>query len=101
MKLTSAQVDRVLDQFDGDVIPPDSPSMPELESVFGPHTFFVGRTGLHLVEQSTSTNSVKHPAFVVRVAIWSEVDPSSLLPLSPEVIVAVDLSDADRSNPPR
>ncbi len=101
MKLTSAQVNRVLDQFEGDVVPPDSPSMPELESVFGSHTFFVGRAGLHLVERSTSTNSVKHPAFVVRVAIWSEVDPSSLLPLSPEVVVAVDLSDADSPKLPR
>lgn len=91
MKLTSAQVDHVLDQFEGEVVPPDNPSVPELEATFGPHTFFVATEGLHLVERSDSTNSVKHPAYVVRVAGWWDDEKTSLLPLEPEVVVAVDL----------
>jgi hypothetical protein len=91
MKLTSAQVDQVLDQFDGEVIPPDNPSVPELEATFGPHTFFVATEGLHLVERSDSTNSRQHPAYVVRVAGWWDDEKTSLLPLEPEVVVAVDL----------
>jgi hypothetical protein len=91
MKLTSAQVDQVLDQFDGEVIPPDNPSVPELEATFGPHTFFVATEGLHLVERSDGSNSRKHPAYVVRVAGWWDDEKTSLLPLDPEVVVAVDL----------
>jgi hypothetical protein len=91
MKLTSAQVDQVLDQFDGEVIPPDNPSVPELEATFGPHTFFVATEGLHLVERSDESNSRKHPAYVVRVAGWWDDEKTSLLPLDPEVVVAVDL----------
>lgn len=91
MKLTSAQVDQVLDQFDGEVIPHDNPSVPELEAKFGPHTFFVATEGLHLVERSDATNSGKHPAYVVRVAGWWDDEKTSLLPLDPEVVVAVEL----------
>ena len=91
MKLTSAQVDQVLDQFDGEVIPSDNPSVPELEATFGPHTFFVATEGLHLVERSDASNSRKHPAYVVRVAGWWDDEKTSLLPLDPEVVVAVDL----------
>lgn len=100
MKLTSAQVDQVLDQFDGEVIPPDNPSVPELEATFGPHTFFVATEGLHLVERSDSSNSRKHPAYVVRVAGWWDDEKTSLLPLDPEVIVAVDLGAEGGSDRP-
>ena len=62
MKLTSAQVHQVLDQFEGEVIPSDSPSVPELEATFGPHTFFVATEGLHLVERSEATNSTRRRA---------------------------------------
>jgi len=79
MKLTSAQIDCVLDQFQAEVIPSDSPMPPELEEVFGLHTFFLAREGLHLVDRSPSTNSVKHPAFVVRVLAWWE-EEASLMP---------------------
>jgi hypothetical protein len=98
MKLTSTQIDRVLDQFRAEVIPSDSPALPELEEVFGMHTFFLAREGLHLVERSPSTNSVKHPAFIVRVASWWN-EESSLMPSDPEVVVAVDLSDAESAEP--
>ena len=99
MNLTSAQVHQVLDQFEGEVIPSDSPSVPELEATFGPHTFFVATEGLHLVERSEATNSKKHPAYVVRVAGWWDDEKTSLLPLDPEVVVAVDLSADGRPDP--
>src|SRR5262245_32421329 len=40
MKLKENQVEQVLDQLPAEVIPDDHPTVPQLESVFGPHTFF-------------------------------------------------------------
>jgi hypothetical protein len=51
MKLKDTQVEHVLDQLPAEVIPDDHPTVPELESVFGPHTFFIGSEGLHVVER--------------------------------------------------
>jgi hypothetical protein len=49
MKLTSAQVERTLTQFEGDVIPDNHPVVPQLNSMFGEHTFFLeGVRGLEL-----------------------------------------------------
>ena len=52
MKLSDSQVDQVLDQLPAEVIPDDHPTVAQLESVFGPHTFFIGSEGLHVVERS-------------------------------------------------
>ena len=43
MKLTSAQVERTLTQFEGEVIPDNHPVLPQLNSLFGEHTFFLPR----------------------------------------------------------
>jgi hypothetical protein len=50
MKLTSAQVERTLTQFEGDVIPDNHPVVPQLNSMFGEHTFFLDSHGLNIVE---------------------------------------------------
>jgi hypothetical protein len=38
MKLTSAQVERTLTEFEGEVIPDNHPVVPQLNSLFGEHT---------------------------------------------------------------
>jgi hypothetical protein len=50
MKLTSAQVEQTLTQFEGEVIPDNHPVVPQLNSLFGEHTFFLDRRGLNIVE---------------------------------------------------
>ena len=52
MKLKESQVEQVLDQLPAEVIPENHPTVPQLESVFGPHTFFIGTEGLHVVERA-------------------------------------------------
>ena len=47
MKLTSAQVERTLGQFEARAIPDDHPVIPQLNDLFGEHTFFLDRKGLN------------------------------------------------------
>ena len=54
MKLKESQVDQVLDQLPAEVIPDDHPTVAQLETVFGPHTFFIGSEGLHVVERGVT-----------------------------------------------
>ena len=44
MKLNSAQLERTLGQFEAQAIPDDHPVIPQLNDLFGEHTFFLDRT---------------------------------------------------------
>ncbi|MGY3405332.1 hypothetical protein ACVWZV_001445 [Bradyrhizobium sp. GM5.1] len=50
MKLTSEQVKQTVNQLGAQVLPDEHPAMPQLNSMFGEHTFFVDETGLKVVE---------------------------------------------------
>ena len=50
MKLTSAQVERTLGQFEAEAIPDDHPVVPQLNDLFGEHTFFLDSNGLNILE---------------------------------------------------
>ena len=50
MKLSSSQVERTLHQLQAQALPDNHPSLPELNRVFGDHTFFLDESGLHIVE---------------------------------------------------
>jgi hypothetical protein len=50
MKLNSAQLERTLDQFEARPIPDDHPLLPQLNDLFGEHTFFLDHRGLNIVE---------------------------------------------------
>ncbi|WFT95511.1 hypothetical protein QA633_46050 [Bradyrhizobium barranii] len=41
MKLTSEQVKQTVNQLGAQVLPDEHPAMPQLNSMFGEHTFFV------------------------------------------------------------
>jgi len=41
MKLTSAQIERTLGQFEAEAIPDSHPALPRLNELFGDHTFFL------------------------------------------------------------
>jgi hypothetical protein len=70
MKLTSAQVERR--QFEARTIPDDHPVIPQLNDLFGEHTFFLDRNGLNIVEPAeAAAGAAAQSAKVVNLASWS------------------------------
>ena len=93
MKLSPTQVNQTLGQFDAQVIPEDHPSVPQLNGVFGDHTYFVNGDGLSVVEPAQATEGNGGTGQVVKVASWSDDTHSQLAPHEPEptgVIVALE-----------
>jgi hypothetical protein len=84
MKLTSAQVERTLTQFQGEAIPDNHPVIPQLNSLFGEHTFFLDSHGLNIVEPAEAAGSGAQSAKVVNVANWSDANRNRLKPHEPE-----------------
>jgi hypothetical protein len=84
MKLDSAQVERTLSQFQGEAIPESHPVVPQLNNLFGEHTFFLDRNGLSIVEPASAAGVGSQWAKVVKLANWSEANPNRLEPHQPE-----------------
>jgi hypothetical protein len=84
MKLDSAQVERTLSQFQGEAIPDSHPAVPQLNNLFGEHTFFLDRNGLSIVEPASAAGVGSQWAKVVKLANWSEANPNRLEPHQPE-----------------
>ena len=96
MKLTSAQVERTLSQFEAQAIPDDHPVVPQLNSLFGEHTFFLDSHGLNIVEPAGTAlaGSEAQQAKVLNIANWSEGSETKLAPHEPEpmdVVVTLGL----------
>lgn len=84
MKLTSAQVERTLGQFEAEVIPDDHPVVPQLNDLFGEHTFFLDSNGLNIVEPAEPARAGAQSAKVVNLASWSDANPTDLELHDPE-----------------
>jgi len=84
MKLTPAQVERTLTQFEGEVIPDNDPVIPQLNSVFGEHTFFLDSHGLNILEPTEASAARVQSAKVVNLANWSDANPKRLEAHEPE-----------------
>jgi hypothetical protein len=80
MKLTSAQVERTLGQFDAKVVPEGHPVMPELTKIFGNHTYFLDESGLLVVEPMEPGDE----GSVVKVADWEDASRTVLSCHPPE-----------------
>jgi hypothetical protein len=83
MKLTSTLVERTLRQFDAEAIPDDDPVVPQLNRLFGDHTFFLDSHGLNIVEPAGPAQA-ETQGQVVKIASWDEANPHSLAPHEPE-----------------
>lgn len=81
MKLNSAQVKQALTQFEAQAIPDNHPAVPQLNNLFGDHTFFLNGSGLSVVESDERTGA---KGAVVNLAHWSSDDRTSLTPHDPE-----------------
>jgi hypothetical protein len=75
MKLNSAQLERTLGQFEARPIPDDHPLIPQLNDLFGEHTFFLDRRGLNIVEPVEAAGVSGR---VVNLASWSDDSESGL-----------------------
>jgi hypothetical protein len=81
MRLNSTQVHRTLSQFEAQAIPDSHPVVPQLNDLFGEHTFFLDGNGLNIVEPADTT---ARAAEVVNLANWSDENRTSLTPHEPE-----------------
>ena len=84
MKLNSEQVTRTLSQFDAQVLPDSHPAVPQLNSVFGDHTFFLNNSGLNVVEPAGTSDQEAEAGQIVNIAFWSDETQTSLKLHEPE-----------------
>jgi len=84
MRLTSEQVERTLNQFDAQALPEDHPAVPQLNELFGDHTFFLDESGLKVLEPTEVPETDVQSSEVVSLADWSDATLTSLKPHAPE-----------------
>jgi hypothetical protein len=84
MKLSSAQVEHTLSQFEAHVIPENHPLVQRLNELFGDHTFFLDGNGLNVVEPNEGAQAGVPAGTVVNLANWSDAEWTSLTPHEPE-----------------
>jgi hypothetical protein len=89
MKLSSALVERTLNQFEAQAIPEDHPVAAQLIEVFGEHTFFLDGNGLNIVEPAEPMQTGSQTLRVVNLANWSDANRTSLAPHEPEPTDAI------------
>jgi hypothetical protein len=98
VKLSAAQIEHTVPQIGAQPIPEDHPAVTELKGLFGDHTFFLGREGLHIVETAEPADDGAF-ANVVNLARWSNDERTALAPHKPEVTEVV--VDVGPENPAR
>ena len=89
MKLNPAQLEQTLTQFEAQVIPGINPLIPELNHLFGNHTFFLDSHGLNVVEPNENSQAGAPAATVVNLANWSDAQMTGLTPHEPEATEVV------------
>jgi hypothetical protein len=82
MRLTTAQVQRTLSQFEAHAVPDDHPMMPQLNNLFGEHTYFLDGDGLSVVEPDKAQGD--GACKIVNLANWADANLTSLAPHEPE-----------------
>jgi hypothetical protein len=84
MKLNSSQIEQTLHQFEAEAIPAEHPVVPNLERLFGEHTYFLDNNGLNIVEPVDSERQGAARGVIVNLASWVDGQASSLQPHEPE-----------------
>ena len=89
MRLNSDMVERALDQFEAKALPDDNSVVPQLNEMFGDHTYFLNDNGLHIIEPAEADHRIGD---VLTIGRWN-ADRSGLRPQQPEATdITVDLS---------
>ena len=84
MKLSSTQVKQTLSQFQAEVLPDNHPAVPQLNDLFGNHTFFLDTRGLKVLEPAGMPEKEAQSGEIVSLADWSDASLTSLRPHEPE-----------------
>jgi hypothetical protein len=85
MKLTSAQVERTINQFGAQALPDNHPAVPQLNELFGHHTFLLDSNGLNILEPADEVPRDRvRAAKVVNLANWSDETLTRVAPHEPE-----------------
>ena len=93
MRLSPSRVEKTLSQFESKVIPDSHPSMPQIKSVWGDHTYFLAVNGLNIVEPVDPGSSPPAAGVVVNLASWTDDTATRLAahePEATEVVVEFD-----------
>jgi hypothetical protein len=90
MKLTSAQVERTMSQFEVQALPDNHPAVPELNELFGEHTFLLDSNGLNILEPADGVpRGAVQTARVINLANWSGDNLTKLAPHEPQPTGAI------------
>jgi hypothetical protein len=84
MKLSSTQLKQTLSQFQAEVLPDNHPAVPQLNDLFGDHTFFLDTRGLKVLEPAGMPEKEAQSGEIVSLADWSDASLTSLRPHEPE-----------------
>jgi len=84
MKLSSTQLKQTLSQFQAEVLPDNHPAVPQLNDLFGDHTFFLDTRGLKVLEPAGLPETEAQSGEIVSLADWSDASLTSLRPHEPE-----------------
>jgi hypothetical protein len=100
MKMNSAQIERTLhkmnaEELNAQPIPAEHPMMPQLERLFGDHTYFLDDNGLSIVEPLEAEKADGHLGVVINLASWTDAGAQSLQPHRPEPTGTVVDLEAD------
>ena len=99
MRLSPALVETTLSQFEAQAIPENHPAIPELNRLFGDHTFFLDGSGLHIVEPTVGDDESRQSANVVKLASWNDAERTSLAAHEPEPTdVMIELGSETRDS---
>jgi|SRR5437879_4963764 len=92
MKMSAAQIELTLKQFQAQAIPSEHPVIRELQRLFGEHTYFLDSEGLSIVETVNEERNGDARAVVVKLANWGDGPQRNLLTHAPEVTeLVIDL----------
>jgi len=107
MKLSTTLLKRTLNQLeeqpafqDAEVVPEDNPAIPQLNQLFGDHTFFLDSDGLHIVEPTAASGKTPM-GVVIKLASWRDARRTSLKPHPPEptdVVIALETDGLDEDD---
>src|SRR6266478_3452659 len=102
MKLNSTQVNQTLSQFDAQVLPDSHPAVPQLNNLFGDHTFFLDGSGLNVLEPAETPKMEGQTGEIVSLASWSDATLTSLRPHEPEptgVVIVLESKHCSAPDP--
>jgi hypothetical protein len=91
MKLNTAQVARTESQLQAQALPENHPLVPELNRLFGDHTYFLNRSGLNIVERAGEAPELSasdvggDTGVVINIANWTDSSLPKLKAHEPEL----------------